>query len=119
MKHIIISSLYLIILFSVSQFVFNPVYLYEEIKWLDIPMHLMGGFGVAALAGAILSYKTIKVSYIKLFIAYTVVAISWEIYEYCNDLIISREWNGWVDTISDYINGGIGMSILYLFVRKK
>jgi hypothetical protein len=119
MKHIIISASYLIILFCLSKFVFEPVYLYDEIKWLDIPMHIMGGFGVAALAGAILSYKGLKVSYIKLFTTYIIIAISWEAYEYTHDMILEQDWGGWYDTIKDLINGFIGMGVAYLFVRGK
>lgn len=118
MKHIIISASYLVILFCLSKFVFEPVYLYDEIKWLDIPMHIMGGFGVASLAGAILSYRGLKASYIKLFIAYTAIAISWEVYEYVHDILLEQRWGGWLDTISDFINGLIGMIVAYLFVRK-
>lgn len=119
MKAIFFSALYLLILFSVSEFIFNPAYLYYEIVWLDVPMHIFGGFGVASLTWAILRYKKIEVSYIKLVTVYLLVAVFWELYEYIHDLMIMREWNGWVDTASDIINGGIGMSSLYLFVRKK
>ena len=118
MKYIIISALYLVILFCLSVFVFEPVYLYDEIKWLDIPMHILGGFGVASLAAAVLHYKDTKVSYWKLFAVYVVIAIVWELYEYTSDVIKLLEWNGWTDTVADFINGLIGMSIAYLFVKK-
>lgn len=81
-------------------------------------MHIMGGFGVASLTGAILSYKGLKVSYIKLFLAYLVIAFAWELYEYAYDYILVKKWNGWVDTIADLINGFIGMSAAYFIVRK-
>lgn len=125
MKHIIISSLYLIILFCLSKFVFDPAYLYDEIKWLDIPMHIMGGFGVASLTGALLSYKGIKVSYTKLFVTYLVVAVAWEVFEHIHNLIVMGVWNGLrtqqadiFDTIKDLVDGYIGMSFAYFFVRK-
>lgn len=118
MKNIIISSLYLIILLCLSVFVFDPSYLYFELPWLDIPMHVMGGFGVASLAAAILSYKKYSISYWKLFVIYVVVAVSWELYEYVKDIMEIRDWNGWIDTLSDCINGAIGVSVAYLFVRK-
>lgn len=118
MKNIVISALYLIILLCLSVFVFDPSYLYYELPWLDIPMHIMGGFGVASLTGAILSYKKKNVSYKRLFIAYAIVAVSWELYEYVKDIMAITEWNGWFDTIKDLIDGLIGMSIAYFFVRK-
>ena len=125
MKHIIISSLYLIILFCLSEFVFDPAYLYYEIWWLDIPMHIMGGFGVASLTGAMLSYRGIKVSYAKLFLVYILIALAWEIYEHILNYIHIGTWYGQRlpvvdvrDSVKDLINGFVGMSIAYLFVRK-
>jgi hypothetical protein len=53
MKQIMLSALYLLTLFSISEFIFNPTYLYYEIVWLDIPMHIFGGFGVASLTWAV------------------------------------------------------------------
>ena len=118
MKYIIISSSYLLILFCISKFLFIPTNLYYELWWLDIPMHIMGGFGVAFLVGSILSYKGIKVSYTKLFITYIIVSIAWEIYEYIYNTSFGRDWSGWLDTIKDLVDGIIGMSICYLFIRK-
>ena len=118
MKHIIISLIYLLSLFCISKFIFEPANLYYELTWLDIPMHIMGGFGVAALTGAVLSYRGIKISYTKLFIAYVVIAVSWEIYEYVHNINTIDGWSGWPDTWKDLFDGLVGMSIAYLFVRK-
>lgn len=118
MKRIILSSLYLLTLFCLSKFVFEPTHLYYELWWLDIPMHIMGGFGVALLTGTILLYKRMKVSYLRLFIVYILVAVLWEVYEYTHDLIVMNEWNGLFATIKDLIVGFIGMSIAYLFIKK-
>jgi hypothetical protein len=118
MKPIIISLLYLLVLFCLSTFVFDPSHLYYELPWLDIPMHILGGFGVASLASALFSYGNSKISYWKLFAMYLSVAILWEAYEYIHDMIRVVAWNGWTDTIQDIINGWIGMSIAYFFVRK-
>lgn len=85
----------------------------------------MGGFGVASLAGAVLTYKGNKVSYTKLLIAYFVIAISWEIYEHVLNYMHLGTWYGErapvadiLDTIKDLIDGFLGMSFAYLFVRK-
>jgi hypothetical protein len=125
MKHIIISSLYLLTLFCLSHFVFDPAFLYYEIWWLDIPMHLMGGFGVASLTGAILSYNGVKVSYTKLLAAYFLIAVSWEIYEHILNYMHLGTWYGErapnadiLDTLKDLVDGFLGMSFAYLFVRK-
>ncbi len=118
MKQILTSALYLLAIFSVSHFIFDPTHLYYELKWLDIPMHIMGGFGVASLTAAVFSYIEKPVSFWKVFFVYSAVALSWEVYEYVHDLVTYMDWNGWFDTIKDYIDGIIGMSIAYLFVRK-
>lgn len=118
MKQIIISALYLIIIFCLSHFVFEPAYLYYEIWWLDIPMHILGGFGVAALANAILVYRGAKSSYWRLFAAYFVVAVVWEVYEYISSTFGNILWSGWPDTIKDLFDGAIGASVAYLLVKK-
>jgi hypothetical protein len=118
MKQIITSALYLLMIFALSHFVFDPANLYYELPWLDIPMHIMGGFGVAALFAAILNYLGQPVSYFHVFLAYTLTAVIWEIYEYKQDLVDYRIWNGWFDTVKDYVDGLIGASLAYFFIRK-
>lgn len=81
-------------------------------------MHIMGGFGVASLASALFAYFNKPVSFWKLFVVYSVVAVAWELYEYTLDLVTYAEWNEAFDTVQDYVNGLIGMGIAYLFVRK-
>ena len=118
MKQIITSVLYLFTIFAVSHFIFEPTDLYYDLKWLDIPMHIMGGFGVASLVSSIYAYFDRKVSFRQLFIFYTIVAVAWELYEYIHDLVSYREWNGWLDTMKDLVDGFIGTVIAYLFIRK-
>lgn len=118
MKQILTSALYLLTIFAVSHFIFEPTYLYYELRWLDIPMHIMGGFGVASLVSAVLAYTNRSISFWSLFISYTLFAIAWELYEYVQDVQALVEWNGWRDTTKDYINGLIGVGIAYLFIRK-
>lgn len=118
MKYTISSLLYLIILFSLDQFVFAPSHLYYEIPWLDIPMHVMGGFGVASLTLSLVAYNGKKISYQAMVAVFLVVAVGWELYEIIHDMIIHKVWGGWVDTISDVINGGIGASIAYYLLKK-
>jgi hypothetical protein len=119
MKKIVISLLYLLVLFFISRFIFEPTYLYYELKWLDIPMHVLGGFGVASLAHAILSYLKKPVSFWSIVVSYTAIAVAWELYEYSRDVMTGNTWNGWLDTIADYVNGGIGAFIAHRFLTKK
>lgn len=118
MKPVIFSSLYLFVLFCLSKFVFDPSGLYYDIWWLDIPMHVMGGFGVASLAAAILSYKDKTLSYKKILLAYFVVAMCWELYEYLHDFFVGRVWGGWEDTLADIVNGLFGAVFSYLLIKK-
>lgn len=119
MKQIVISSLYLLVLFSISHFIFDPTYLYYELRWLDIPMHILGGFGVASLSAAVYSHLLKEnISLWKILIAYSVVAVAWETYEYARDLLAYQAGNGWLDTAKDYLNGVIGSLIAYRFLIK-
>ena len=117
MKHIIISGLFLVMLLALSVFVFDPTHLYYELPWLDIPMHILGGFGVASLTAAILTYRGKKVSLMSLFIAYSIVAVSWELYEYAKDFMTRDKWNGWYDTSKDLFDGALGVVVLYWFSK--
>jgi len=118
MKYIFLSLLFLLILFSVSHYIFEPTNLYYELWWLDIPMHILGGFGVASLTKAILSYQGIKVSYINLFLTYIFIATAWEIYEYVRGMMVYDDISKYLDTVKDLFDGFFGMSIFYYLVRK-
>lgn len=118
MKHIVISLLYLGLIFGLSTLVFNPTNLYYELPWLDIPMHILGGFGVVALLLAIASYKGSKVGYKRIIVMYLLVAVCWELYELAHDLLTEGMWLGdWLDTASDIINGAIGATVAYFFLK--
>ncbi len=118
MKQIITSALYLLMIFALSHFIFEPANLYYELPWLDIPMHIMGGFGIASLVAAIATYNDKSVSYLMVFTTYTVAALLWETYEYSQGVVNYVTGNGWTDTIKDYIDGLIGASLAYFFIRK-
>ncbi len=118
MKHIISSLLYLVILLCLSVFVFDPTNLYYEIWWLDIPMHIMGGFGVVSLALSVASYKKTNLTFTQLLILYVVVAVAWELYECVGDLLRGDAWNGWSDSVSDFINGAVGAVGAYYLLKK-
>ncbi len=119
MKSVFLSLFFLLVLFLISHYIFEPTYLYYELWWLDIPMHILGGFGVASLAKAVLSYKEIKVSYTKLLLAYIIVAITWEIYEYARGIMIYDDISKYLDTVKDLFDGYLGMNIFYFLTRKK
>ena len=115
---LLLSAVYLLGLFSISQFIFNPLNLYYELWWLDIPMHVLGGFGVAWFFIALTSFFHKKHSLKNIFILTLLVMVSWEIFEYLMNLNDLRTWIGWQDTIADIINGFIGMFISYKVFSK-
>ncbi|MBP6948946.1 MAG: hypothetical protein KBC41_01840 [Candidatus Pacebacteria bacterium] len=126
MIRIILSLLFLLTVFSISKFIFDPAYLYYELPWLDIPMHVIGGICVAFLVTSLLLYKKIKVSFLYIVVWYMIIAFSWEIYEHILNYMHVKTWYGSrmplediVDSLYDFLNGFIGMSIFYLFMKKK
>ena len=119
MKHIISSAFFLIVLFCLSVFIFDPTNLYYELSWLDIPMHVLGGFGVASFVIAVATYGKQKLSLVQVFILYICVAVAWELYEIVKDVFVyTRVWNGWSDTLSDVANGAVGAVAAYFFYKK-
>ena len=81
-------------------------------------MHILGGFGVASFVSAILSYRGITISFGKLCLAYFAIALVWESWEYYMEVTSYIDWEGWLDTAKDVIDGFIGVSAAYLFIRK-
>ena len=118
MKKIIYSLIYLAIVFFVSQFIFDPMKLYYEIWWLDIPMHILGGLGVASLAISVLKFFKMEVTFYKVVGSFLAVAIFLEIYEYVHSLYGTYIWGGWFDTIKDIIDGFIGVCFSFYFSKK-
>lgn len=82
-------------------------------------MHILGGIGVASLANTILIYNKRKVTFFRIFVAYAVIAIGWEFYEYFFSPTFVQAAYSLLDTASDLINGLIGASVLYIIVRSK
>lgn len=118
MKYVAFSSLYLVALFGISRYLFEPMYLYYELPWLDIPMHVLGGFGVASLAVALLLLRKKRITIMPVLVSFFVIAVAWEVYEYSLDVQAFRPWIGWTDTTSDIINGLIGALVAYGIARK-
>lgn len=118
MRKILLSLLFLAILFGISRFIFEPTYLYYELTWLDIPMHILGGIGLAFLMHAIFTYNGYKLSLLKFIIIYSVIALCWEIYEYERGVMVYDSIYKWLDSLKDYIDGIIGVYIVYYFKVK-
>ena len=100
--------------------------LYFMYKWLDIPMHLLGGF-VVALLGVCLytlyNQKLGKVFFWTLILLFVLVIGSfWEIFELSMSIMYhvqTMNLTNIYDTISDLINDTIGgLAALYLTHKK-
>ncbi len=81
-------------------------------------MHVLGGFGVASLGMSIAAYRHMKISFFGILSFYVCIALGWELYELLKDVVVGVIWNGWSDTISDLINGVVGVVVAYYLLKK-
>lgn len=133
-KKIIRALVPMIFVFALAQIIgLLPGEIYTHYPWLDIPLHLAGGF-TSAWAGFIL-YRTFQnklhmriephALLLFIFISFTaLIGILWEIYEMIHDFIypinLSQASN--LDTMGDLICdliGSIAFCILFLKTRLK
>jgi hypothetical protein len=121
----ILFTLFAILLtFLVSDLLFEKANLYYELRWLDIPMHMLGGFLFASLFIYFSLYKKsnnkyLKINYKNIIIFVLFVGVVWEVYEYIHDIIRQVEWRGVGDTSKDLVNDIIGASIAFLLNKNK
>lgn len=108
--------LLLIVLFLFSELFLIPARLYFEFKWLDIIMHIVGGYLLGGLFYNIFIYKYKESNYKYLWLLFFVfiIGVLWEVSEYIRDIIAQREWSGMIDTIKDIFDDIIGV-LLYLY----
>ncbi len=118
MIRIFYSLLFLATLFLVSYFIFEPTYLYYELPWLDIPMHVLGGMGVGALASAVMLHRNKKVSLVHMVVFFAVIGLAWEVYEYARGVVEYDEVGDYIDTLADTVNGLLGVIASYVIVKK-
>ncbi len=119
MKNIILSAIFLFVIFYVATFIFGPMNLFYEIWWLDIPTHILGGIAITSLTISLLKYFNLEINYKRIFISILIVAILWEIYEYLNYIFFGVEWGGVFDTIKDIFDGIFGATLAYFIYKKR
>jgi hypothetical protein len=96
-------------------------------RWIDIVMHVLGGFWIAVSACyfAIIFMHDESVLYDKkhlariIFVAVFIVGTIWEFFEFFSGNTFLHTANFWTDTISDMINNFIGGAFVYLYVILK
>jgi len=86
-------------------------YLYWTYRWLDVPMHILGGFALASLLVAFLF--RFRPGYFLL--GMVVVAVGWEVFEAF--IGIPRPADYLFDTATDVLNDAIGGSLAYILAR--
>ena len=99
---------------------------YWTFKWLDIPIHIVGGFWVSLTAlwvslkirhiDNINGYK--KKALLVMLVSVLVVAIFWEIFELIFKITSLHSINYWQDSLGDISNSFIGGVIAFLYFIK-
>lgn len=121
----------LVLLLILATQVFSELFLvpndmYYIIPWLDIPMHIWGGFLFGCLyifyfnfknSDKLFSYFNLKLTHVLAFVL--LIGLIWEVYEYANDLVSYREWRGVIDTIKDLFDDMLGGAIAYFIFKDK
>lgn len=87
-------------------------HLYYTYRWLDIPMHMLGGLTVGLLAIAFFDIRRPR-AFLALVLA---VAIGWEIFEYIFSISTGQP-DYWFDTIHDIVNDMVGGIVAYALAR--
>ncbi len=118
---------FIVILVALMNGAANYWHLYYYVWWLDIPMHLIGGFWVGLSALAIYfsekhslpmsgSWRSLLMVALG---ATLIVGIGWEVYEWAVDWINGMPHLNIVDTLADIGNDLIGALLAtVLFMRK-
>lgn len=99
---------------------------YWTYRWLDIPVHILGGFWAALTAlwislkinhiESIFGYK--KKALFVMLISVLIIAIFWEIFEVVFKVTFLNSKGYWPDTLSDISNSFVGGVIAFLYFIK-
>lgn len=122
------APLWAVFLFNQSLFIFFGDYFYYHLVWLDIPMHIAGGFAAALTAHLFLRQLKIELKPVWLKFALLTgftcfAAIIWEVYEFYHDLIFKENIYqvSALDTMADMGDGLIGAVVfcVWLWCKKR
>jgi hypothetical protein len=131
MQKVILILMSILATFLFSKYYLDANHFYYLLWWLDIIMHMWGGF----LFGLLYIYtqkflqttnnkKQKKLFYAKpnktYFVLFIIlIATLWEIYEVILFINTGTGWGGFPDTIYDYINAIIGSALAYFVCYNK
>lgn len=115
-------------------FVFNALALwlhwYSALLWLDIPMHILGGFWLGLFFIWLFSFKEIEVFedflnkknfkfFLKILFFVLIIGILWEVFEFMINESITRNLFDTIDTFSDLVFDLLGAIFSIYYVSKK
>ena len=122
-KRLLIISLLLILFIAAFHFFALKYDWYWTYRWLDIPLHLIGGFWVSLTAlwicleikhiDNIYEYK--KKSLFIMLASVLIIAFFWEIFELIFKVTSLHSVGYWQDSVGDIVNGFVGGVIAFLF----
>lgn len=125
--YILIFLFVFLLAFHIISVIFS---LYWLIRWIDIPMHLLGGIWLAMLSIWIfyvsgrfsLPRKSYLLSLILILGLVALGGILWEFFEFSFDFVSHKKWSvqfGLIDTISDLFFDLLGgLCVYFLFINK-
>ncbi len=113
MKKVLTATILTFLTFIVSRFVFEPANLYYELPWLDIPMHIWGGFLIGLLIVALSFYNNTMKNRQFFFLSLFLVMFIWEVYEYQRGVILYDKLFDYFDTLKDVFFGFLGGCLAY------
>jgi len=95
----------------------HELYLYWTYRWVDIPMHILGGIMAGLFTFVFLRITRLPESIKNLLIGVMIVGVGWEVLEllYKVDALSTRYW---IDTIKDLIDDTIG-GLISIYIWKK
>jgi hypothetical protein len=95
----------------------HELYLYWTYRWVDIPMHILGGIMAGLFTFVFLRITRLSENTRNLIIGVLLVGIGWEILEllYKVDALSTRYW---IDTVKDLIDDTIG-GLISIYIWKK
>ena len=109
----------LILLLALANGMADHLHLYFLIRWLDIPMHILGGFCIAisALTLYFLPIRRVTSEHSGMFIFTLSISTAlflglvWEIYEYLADTVVVSYGDQVGDTLKDLFDDFLGSLI--------
>lgn len=113
MKRILGVLSLLLLTFIISRFIFEPANFFYEFPWLDIPMHILGGYLIGILLVSLSIYNKTFINKQFFFWVLFIVMVAWEVYEYKRGAVLYDKLFDYVDTLKDVVFGYLGAYIAY------